>query len=507
MRLPAHRAGLDQPPEAAGRIEPRRSRGTGSGTGSLDRTAGIILRARLLEQRIQGLFQSRNGNDLQTGRRLLWRVALGHDGAFEAVLGGLLEALLPTGHGPDFTRQPHLTEHQQVMRQRTIAQAGHYGCHQGQVGCGFQHLHPTYHVEKHVLVVSGNAAVAVQNSQQHGQTILIQTQRHAARVGHVTVVHQRLHLHQHRPRAFPGRHDHTARHFFLRTGKKDRRRIGDFFQALVGHAEHAQLVDRAKAVLHRPQQAQAPVRLALEIQHGVDHVLKHARTGQGAFLGDVTDQEDRRAALLGVTHQQGSAFANLRHAAGGRLQLFGENRLDRIDHHHLGLLDLGGGNDGLDAGFGHYPQLVLRQSQTTGTHGDLLLGFLTGDVQRGHALGNVAQRLQEDRGLADAGVTADQHHRTINQTAAEHPVQLGGVGGEARNLFDTDLRQGPDLRLGTGPAGTPGRRRGGTAFNHGFDQCVPGTAFAALARPLGKCRAALGAAVQAFGLGHDNPSR
>src|SRR5690554_7543136 len=42
-----------------------------------------------------------------------------------------------------------------------------------------------------------------------------------------------------------------------------------------------------------------------------DHVLQYAGPGQGAFLGHVADQEDRRAALLGETYQQGSALADL----------------------------------------------------------------------------------------------------------------------------------------------------------------------------------------------------
>ena len=54
----------------------------------------------LFEQRIQRLFQPCHGNDLQPRRGFLRRVALGHDGAFEAVLGRFLEPLLATGHRP-----------------------------------------------------------------------------------------------------------------------------------------------------------------------------------------------------------------------------------------------------------------------------------------------------------------------------------------------------------------------------------------------------------------------
>ncbi len=89
-------------------------------------------------------------------------------------------------------------------------------------------------------------------------------------------------------------------------------------------------------------------------------MLQHARPGQGAFLGHVTDQENGRTALFGITHQQGRTFAHLRDTARGRLQLLGEDGLDRVDNHHLGLFRPGSSNDVLNAGFGHDPQLVLR---------------------------------------------------------------------------------------------------------------------------------------------------
>ncbi len=244
------------------------------------------------------------------------------------MFGRFFQAFLATGHRTHFARQADLAEHQQIMGQRAVAQAGHHGSHQRQVGGGFQHLDPAHHVEEHVLIVGRNAPMPVQDRQQHRQPVLIQAKGDAPRVGEMTVVDQRLHFDQHRPGAFPGRHDHATGDFFLGAGQKNRRRIGDFFQAFVGHAEHAQFVDRAKAVLYGTQQAQAAIGFAFEIQHGVDHVLKHARTGQRTFLCHVTDQENSGAALLGVAHQQGSTFPNLGHASRRRLQLLGEDRLD-----------------------------------------------------------------------------------------------------------------------------------------------------------------------------------
>ena len=114
--------------------------------------------------------------------------------------------------------------------------------------------------------------------------------------------------------------------------QEDRARVAHALEPRLGHREHADLVDRAKAVLDRPHQAETRMGVALEIQHRVDHVLEHARTGQRAFLGDMADQHDADAAGLGRARQVGRAFAHLRHRAGRRRELVGIHGLDRVDH-------------------------------------------------------------------------------------------------------------------------------------------------------------------------------
>ncbi len=44
--------------------------------------------------------------------------------------------------------------------------------------------------------------------------------------------------------------------------------------------------------------------LAFEGQHGVDHVLDHARAGDLAVLGDMADQDDGGARALGEADQR-----------------------------------------------------------------------------------------------------------------------------------------------------------------------------------------------------------
>jgi hypothetical protein len=50
--------------------------------------------------------------------------------------------------------------------------------------------------------------------------------------------------------------------------------------------------------------------------------------------------------------------------------------------------------------------------------GDLGQAFLAGHIQAGRASCNRTQHLQQESRLADARITADQHHRSGHQAAA-----------------------------------------------------------------------------------------
>ena len=82
-------------------------------------------------------------------------------------------------------------------------------------------------------------------------------------------------------------------------GEEERGGVGDLGEAGAGHLEDADLVGGAEAVLDRAQDAELVAALALEVEHGVDHVLDHARAGDLAVLGDVADEDDGDAAALG----------------------------------------------------------------------------------------------------------------------------------------------------------------------------------------------------------------
>ena len=75
------------------------------------------------------------------------------------------------------------------------------------------------------------------------------------------------------------------------------------------HLEDADLVQRAEAVLFGAQQADIGLRLALEVEDGVDHVLEGFRAGQLPLLGDMADEEHGDAVLLGHVDDLGRHVA------------------------------------------------------------------------------------------------------------------------------------------------------------------------------------------------------
>ena len=161
-----------------------------------------------------------------------------------------------------------------------------------------------------------HAAMGFEHGEHHGEAVLVPADHRAARRAERRRRDQRLHLDQHRPGAFDAGEHGGARGAEVALGQEQRGGIGDLAQAAAGHLEHADLVGRPEPVLHRPQDAEEMGAFALEGEHGVDHVLDDARPRDLAVLGDMADQDDRRAGAFGEANQHLGRAAHLAHRAG-----------------------------------------------------------------------------------------------------------------------------------------------------------------------------------------------
>ncbi len=179
--------------------------------------------------------------------------------------------------------------------------------------------------------------------------------------------------------------------------------------------------------------------LALEIEHRIHQMLDRLGAGDLAVLGDMADQQQRRAGCLGIAHQIEAGGAHLGDGAGRRIQRAGPQGLDGIDGDDAGrLAGFQGGQNVFDAGGGAQHQRRIGQVHAGGAHAHLRHRLFAGDIDGVAAiLGILAQRLQDDGGFADARVAADQERGTGHQPAAGDAIEFGDAGGAAlgRRVF------------------------------------------------------------------------
>ena len=243
------------------------------------------------------------------------------------------------------------------------------------------------------------------------------------------------------------------------------------------------------------------MRIAFEVQYGIDHVLQHPRSGQAALLGDMADEDHAATALLGEARQLRRALPDLSHRARRGLQCIRPHGLDRVDHCHGGPQRDQGSQCFFEVDLGqqlHAPDIKLQAPRA---QRDLLAGFLAGHVKHVCAgLGHARQGLQQQGRLADAGVAADQYHAARHQPAAQHAIEFLDARGLARFFARTDLGQRQNAGRTSRHGEVASRRR--SRFDHRLDQSVPLPTTGALTLPLRRTGAALGAGILRLGLCH-----
>ena len=194
------------------------------------------------------------------------------------------------------------------------------------------------------------------------------------------------------------------------------RRIGNGAQTAVGHRKDTEFVDGTETIFKGANQTEVAVGVAFKVQNRIDDVLKHAGSGESTVLCHMPHENERGTSGLGQSSQSSRTFPNLRNAARSRFQIRAVERLNGVDDNKL---RFGGGNLSLNAlklNFAHEPHAAGVQPNALRTQSNLRCGFFARHVKGRFAKTHHARKdLQQQRGLADAGVAADQTHATGNQ--------------------------------------------------------------------------------------------
>ena len=152
--------------------------------------------------------------------------------------------------------------------------------------------------------------------------------------------------------------------------------VGHLSETRAEHLVDAQFGGRTETVLDGTEDAVHIMLVAFKLEDSIDDVFEHLRTSQRAFLGDVADEDDGRARLLGELEDTGGTFAHLTNAACTRLEVIGGDGLDGVDDEDVGL-DIGDvGEDGVEVGFaGDVDGVEGIRTQAGGTELELVGGF------------------------------------------------------------------------------------------------------------------------------------
>ena len=248
-------------------------------------------------------------------------------------------------------------------------------------------------------------------------------------------IDERLNLDEHRPRPLTRHERHAARNGGTVARQEDRRRILDFAESFLRHDEEPHLVRGAEPILDGAHDSEAAAHVAFEIEHGVDHVLEHARSRERAFLRDVARSSSVATCATFANRMSCAAHSRTWLTEPGADCSSSLNRvwIESIASTPSLVAAPSRAKDRLDARFGEHVERRVPYAEPLRAQTDLIERLLAGDVARRAVRCQIRERAQQQRRLADAGVTAEQHDAARNQPAAEHSIELTEPGRDARD--------------------------------------------------------------------------
>jgi len=405
----------------------------------------------LPEQGAEGFFDLADGVEADAelmGVEAL-KIVLRQDDVAEAELLGFGNALLDAGYGTHLAREAYLASHTPSGIDGRIDVGREDGGNDGEVHSEVGDAQAAGNVDEDIFLRQFEADALLEYGQQHVETALVEACGSALGRAVGGSGDEGLCLDEEGTDALDGRGDGNAREAVVVVGEQQLGWVGDLSQSVLLHLVDAQFGGGAEAVLDGSQDAVHVVLVALELYDGVDDVFQNLRTGEGAFLGDVANEDDGHAAGLGKAQQGRGALAHLGDGACGGLDVLGHDGLDGVDDDELWLHFLNVVEDGLELVLAEEQERAVSgfsrgewSLQSLCTHLELMGALLAADVE--DAQGQAKHGLQGERGLADAGFAAQQDDAAGHQSAAKDAVQLLVLHVDARIVGGADVAETQD---------------------------------------------------------------
>ena len=200
----------------------------------------------------------------------------------------------------------------------------------------------------------------------------------------------------------------------------------------MAHLIDSQLTGTAETILDAAQYTIHIVLVSLKLQHCVHDVFQHLGTSQGAFLVDMSYEQDAGPSALGILEQTGCTLAYLSQtarAAVHRLSLYG---LYGIYDHQGGLCLFYLHEYLLQGSLCEHQQVTTTAfpllggtggHQAVGTQFQLACTLLTAHIQHTASLQS-QDGLQYQGTLAYARLSPQQHQTARNKSSTQYTVQF-----------------------------------------------------------------------------------
>src|SRR6476620_8082825 len=137
------------------------------------------------------------------------------------------------------------------------------------------------------------------------------------------------------------------------------------------------------------------------------------------------DDEYSRPCFFCKTHQTRRAFAYLPHTSGRALEIGREDGLYGIDDERRWTEPCRGCNNRLEKSFAEYQDIVSAVVETLSAKLYLKRGFLSRNVEGPlYVVFETSGNLQQQSGLSDSRLAADENHRAGNDSAPQNKIEL-----------------------------------------------------------------------------------